>query len=72
MLDAMHDEAEPMDQMQYAKFVEKGTGDADLTPPDGAMDIYVAYVKCSLEHHSTEDSAPSAMYDNDRWLSQAA
>jgi len=72
MMDAMHDEAEPMDQMQYAKFVEKSTGDADLTLPDGAVEVFVAYVKCPLEHHSMEDSPPSAMYDYDRWLSQAA
>ncbi|KAL4063987.1 SacI homology domain-containing protein [Scleroderma yunnanense] len=72
MMDTMHDEAEPMDQMQYAKFVEKNTGDADLTLPDGAVEVFMAYVKCPLEPHSMEDSVTSIMYDYDRWLSQAA
>ncbi|KIK23329.1 hypothetical protein PISMIDRAFT_679444 [Pisolithus microcarpus 441] len=59
-----------MDQLQYMRFVEKGSGKGDLTLADGAMESYVAHVRsATMESGSVEDSTLSSMYDYDQWLS---
>ncbi|KAI5993700.1 SacI homology domain-containing protein [Pisolithus orientalis] len=71
MLDAMHDEAEYMDQLHYMRFVEKSSGRGDLALADGALESYIAHVRSTaLDAGSLEDSSTlSSMYDYDQWLS---
>lgn len=70
MLDAMHDGAEYMDQLQYIRFVEKSSGKGDLSLADGDMEKYIAHVRsATMESGSVEDGTLSSMYDYDQWLS---
>jgi len=69
-LDTMHDEAEPVDQMHYMKFIEKNTGKEDMGQVD--TESYIAYVgSLSAEFDLADNGPPLVMYDYQQWLTCA-